>query len=179
MRTGISLLKTWTSTRDETACNRRGRAKPGAAPHSLHRRENWIPSRLAVEAFQIAHEQMELGSGTTGKLQLVARSRSLYPSAGHSAHHPLPAPPRERGHIVRKGWICLPSPQCFYWVSEPVAATGKLKSQRLSRKNCATRCISTRRARGSLTPWPRPGKAMTSAYFPCSISSLLSARVLE
>src|SRR6266478_7688850 len=46
--------------------------------------------------------------------------------------------------------------------------------QRLSRKNCVTRCINTRRAGGSLTPWPRPGKAKTSSYFPASISSLMT-----
>src|SRR5258708_6186773 len=49
---------------------------------------------------------------------------------------------------------------------------------RLSRKNCVTRCISTRRAGGSLTLWPRPGNAMTSTYFPASMSALMTVRVL-
>ena len=48
---------------------------------------------------------------------------------------------------------------------------------RLSRKNCATRCIKTRRAGGSPTPWPRPGKARTSTYVPASIRSLITASV--
>src|ERR1700674_1991612 len=50
-------------------------------------------------------------------------------------------------------------------------------SYKLSRKNCVTRFISTLRAAGSLTPWPRPGNGITSTYFPKSISLLISESV--
>ena len=50
---------------------------------------------------------------------------------------------------------------------------------KLSVKNLVTRSQRRRWAGGSLTPWPRPGKAMTSTYFPSPIKSLISERVLE
>src|SRR6266571_3607593 len=75
---------------------------------------------------------------------------------------------------------------CILELSRGFAVHGNLlsvnfylfKRQRVLRKNFVTRFISTRRAAGSLTPCPRPGKGSTSTYFPASMRPLITASVL-
>src|SRR5208283_3922086 len=86
-------------------------------------------------------------------------------------------PPRVTIHLYQVIRNCQMKPCHLQFL--PRNTANSLKFHRLSRKKLVTRFHNTRSAGRSLTPCPRPGKDITSTYFPALIKSLISASVLE
>src|ERR1700687_76054 len=126
---------------------------------------------MRVESFMRPADSFHEMSPGLSPGQRRSSRRHVYQVVGEDFRQPLEI---ARIVILHEFFYCQPNSLLRCHRTTYIA---RHPSYKLSRKNCVTRFISTLRAAGSLTPWPRPGNGITSTYFPKSISLLISESV--